>query len=81
MSTLTRPRSSLWLPSERRWRLGLSRLHSAIESQLDRVPSAAWARTCTLTTALPVVIASHVGISWVKAKPGADNGEVQLPTW
>ena len=81
VSTPTRARSSVWLPSERRWRLGLSRVHSAIESQLETVPSAAWPRTCTLTTESPSVTASHVGISWVSPKPGADHGDVHVPTW
>ncbi len=81
VSTLTRPRSSDCEASDWRRTAGLSRAHSAIESQLDVRPSAVRARTATLTTLSPVVTASHDGMSSVAPKPGDAHGEVQLPAW
>ena len=57
----------------------LPRAQSAMVSQLPVVPSAAIARTSTRTRLLPGVVASHVGIRAVAAKPGVDQGDVHVP--
>ena len=79
VSTLTRPRSSACPEYVVRGTGRRARDQSAMVSQLPVVPSAAIARTSTRTRLLPGVVASHVGISAVAAKPGVDQGDVQVP--
>ncbi len=79
VSTLTLPRSSVC--PETVWRLVCRspEVQRPMTSQLETLPPAFLARTCTSSQVSLGVSADHEGISSVSAKPGATHGESHDP--
>ena len=79
MSTSTRPRASDWPGTEVRRTCLSEDAQRPSTIHLDRA-DAVDSRTRISTQLFLGVTADHDATSWVRPKPGATGGEVQVPT-